>query len=173
MDLEISAQHTEVHPRWRQMIERHLNKLNGKGAALQRLHVTLVHSTHHIRGDEEVRLLATLRGRTLRVQKSRANIGDAIRAAFSALAKEIESDTAQRRSPERSYGPHFYGTIARLFDTRGYGFIRTAEAQEVYFHRDALHHLKFTELREGQEVQFDVEQGDKGPQAARVYPCAE
>jgi cold shock CspA family protein/ribosome-associated translation inhibitor RaiA len=173
MDLEISAQHTEVHPRWRQMIDRHLKKLNGKGTALLRLHVTLVHSTHHASGDEAVRLLATLPGRTLRVQKARASIGDAIRAAFAALAKEIDSTTAQRRSPDRSYGPHFTGTISQLFDTRGYGFIRTPEEQEIYFHRDALHHLSFTELREGQEVQFDVEQGDKGPQAARVYPAKE
>jgi cold shock CspA family protein/ribosome-associated translation inhibitor RaiA len=173
MDLEISAQHTEVHPRWRQIIDRQLTKLNGKGAPLLRLHVTLVHSTHHIRGHEEVRLLATMPGRALRVQKSRANIGDAIRAAFLALTKEIDADAAQRRSPSRSYGPHFTGTISQLFGDRGYGFIRTLEAQEIYFHRDALHHLTFTELREGQEVQFDVEQGDKGPQASRVYPAAE
>ena len=173
MELEISARHTEVHPRWRQMIDRHLAKLNGKGAGILRVHVTLVHSTHHIRGDEEVRVLVTLPGRVLRVHKSRANIGDAIRAAFLALSKEIQSDSARFRSPERSYGPHFTGTISQLFDRRGYGFIRTPEAQEIYFHRDALHHLAFTELREGQKVQFDVEQGDKGPQAARVYPAPE
>jgi cold shock CspA family protein/ribosome-associated translation inhibitor RaiA len=172
MDLEISAQHTEVHPRWRQMIDRHLTKLNGKGAPFLRLHVTLVHSTHHLRGSEEVRLLATMPRRTLRVQKKRANMGDAIHAAFSALTKELESDAAHRRLPSRSYGPHFIGVISQLFAARDYGFIRTAEAQEVYFHRDALHHLAFTELREGQEVQFDVEQGDKGPQASRVYPVA-
>lgn len=82
-------------------------------------------------------------------------------------------DTAHRRSSSRSYGQHFSGTISRLFDGHDYGFIRTLEAQEIYFHRDALHHLTFTELREGQEVQFDVEQGDKGPQAARVYPTTE
>ena len=48
MELEISAQHTEVHPRWRQMIERHLAKLDGQGVGLLRIHVTLVHSTHHL-----------------------------------------------------------------------------------------------------------------------------
>lgn len=173
MDLEISAQNIDVHPRWRQMIERQLKKLDGKSTALLRLHVTLVHSRHHLRGNEEVRLLATARGRTLHVQKSRANIGDAIRAAFLALAKELESTTGHQRAPERSFGPHFSGTIVQLFPARGYGFIRTAESQEVYFHRDALHRLTFTQLREGQEVQFDVEQGDKGPQAARVYPTRE
>jgi len=173
MDLEISTQHIVVHPRCRQMIDRQLTKLNGKGATLLRVHVTLVHSRHHTRGNEEVRVLATTPGRVLRVQKSRANIGDAIRAAFVALGKEIEADTAHRRSPERSYGPHFIGTISQLFGDRGYGFIRTTEDQEVYFHRDSLHNLAFTELREGQEVQFDVEQGDKGPQAARVYPSTE
>jgi cold shock CspA family protein/ribosome-associated translation inhibitor RaiA len=170
MDLEISAQHTEVHPRWREMIERHLAKLNGQATRMVRMHVTLVHSTHHLRGNEEVRILASLPGHTLRVQKARANMGDAIHAAFAALQRELESDIAHRRSPTREYGPRFSGVISQLFAARGYGFIRTPEEQEIYFHRDALHNLSFADLHEGLAVEFDVEHGTKGPQAARVYP---
>lgn len=171
MELEVSAQNTEIHPRWREIIDRHVAKLNGQGVNFLRLHVTLVHSTHHIRGHEEVRILARLPRRTMRVQKSKANMGDAIHAAFAALEREVESDLAQRRRSSRDYGPHFSGVISQLFAARGYGFIRTPEEQEIYFHRDALHNLKFSDLREGLAVQFDVEQGEKGPQAARVYPA--
>ncbi len=90
MDLEIQAQHTEVHPRWREMIDKHIAKLTGLGNNFLRMHITMVHSTHHQRGDEEVRILATLPGRTLRVQKSKADMGDAIHAAFAALQRELE-----------------------------------------------------------------------------------
>ena len=170
MELEISAQHTDVHPRWREMIDRHIAKLDGQGAQFVRIHVTLVHSTHHLRGNEEVRILATLPPRhTLRVQKSRASMGDAIHAAFAALERELQSDIAQRRRQTRAYGPHFDGMVSELFAQRGYGFIRTPEGQEIYFHRDTLHGVEFTDLREGTAVQFDIEQGEKGPQAARVY----
>ena len=170
MELEISAQHTEIHPRWRQMLDRHIGKLNGQGTNLLRLHVTLVHSTHHIRGNEEVRILAKLPGQTLRVQKTRARMGDAIHAAFSALQRELEHEISQKRSPDREYGPRFAGVVSQIFSGRGYGFIRTAEEQEIYFHRDTLHNLTFEDLREGLPVEFEVEQGQKGPQAARVSP---
>ena len=172
MDFEISAQHTEIHPRWREMIDRHLTSSTVKESLL-RLHVTLVHSTHHLRGDEEVRLLATMAGRTLRVQKSRANMGDAIHAAFVALANEIESDIAQRRHPEPRIRSPFYRSDLAALRHRGYGFIRTTGGAGNLLPPRVLHHLTFTDLREGLAVQFDVEQGEKGPQAARVYPAAD
>jgi ribosomal subunit interface protein len=91
MELEIHAQHTEVHPRWRELIERQIAKLEGLGARLLRVHVTLVHSTHHLRGDEEVRIHATLPRQTLSVHKVKADMGDAIHAAFSALEREVQT----------------------------------------------------------------------------------
>jgi len=40
----------------------------------------------------------------------------------------------------------------------------------VYFHRNAVHGLKFEDLEDGQEVAFNVEQGNKGLQATTVNP---
>lgn len=91
MDLEIQAKHTEIHPRWRELIERRLEKMDGHGTRFLRVHVTLVHSTHHQLGSEEARVLATLPGRTLRVQKTKADMGEAIQAAFTALERELET----------------------------------------------------------------------------------
>jgi cold shock CspA family protein/ribosome-associated translation inhibitor RaiA len=171
MDLEIQAQHTEVHPRWRELIDRRIDKLDGMGATFVRLHITLVHSTHHLQGNEEVRILAAVSGETLRVQKRKQSMNDALHAAFVALEREYESYQARRHRPSLEYGPPYTGVVSRLFGDRGYGFIRTPEDQEIYFHRDVVHSVAFEELSEGLAVEFEVEHGEKGPQAARVAPA--
>lgn len=61
------------------------------------------------------------------------------------------------------------GTIRRLITDRGFGFIRTAESREIFFHRSQLQGVQFAMLREGQEVEFEVTQGRDGrPQAVKV-----
>lgn len=97
MDLEIQAQHCDIHPRWRALIERRAAKLADLSQEILRVHVVLVQSTHHQRGNEEVRLLATVPNDTLRAQKTAADMGDAIQAAFTALEREIQAWTARRK----------------------------------------------------------------------------
>jgi CspA family cold shock protein len=60
------------------------------------------------------------------------------------------------------------GTIKRLVRERGFGFIRGADAAELFFHRSALQGETFDTLTEGQAVEFDVERGAKGPQAKNI-----
>ena len=62
------------------------------------------------------------------------------------------------------------GTIKRIIRDRGFGFIRTAEGQEVFFHRSSLQGLNFDALKEGASVELEVERGDKGPRATAVRP---
>ena len=58
------------------------------------------------------------------------------------------------------------GTVAFFHDRKGYGFIETEDADEdVFFHMDDV---EGPDLEEGQEVEFDIEQADKGPRAANV-----
>lgn len=60
------------------------------------------------------------------------------------------------------------GTIKRIIRDRGFGFIRTADGQEIFFHRTSLQNLDFESLKEGQTVDFEMERGDKGPRAVSV-----
>ena len=62
------------------------------------------------------------------------------------------------------------GTIKRIIRDRGFGFIRSSEGQEVFFHRTSLQHLNFDGLNEGEPVEFDMERGEKGPRATAVRP---
>jgi cold shock protein len=64
------------------------------------------------------------------------------------------------------------GTIKRVMRDRGFGFIRTPDGQEVFFHRKDLQQMVFDGLKEGTAVEFDLEQGEKGPRAANVRPSA-
>jgi len=61
------------------------------------------------------------------------------------------------------------GTIKRLILDRGFGFIQTAEDEDLFFHRNDIEGVEFASLREGQEVEFETSQGRDGrPQAVKV-----
>ncbi|MGH9405086.1 MAG: cold-shock protein [Terriglobia bacterium] len=60
------------------------------------------------------------------------------------------------------------GTVKRLIRDRGFGFIRTDDGQEVFFHRSTLQDLDFEKLHEGEKLEFEVERGNKGMRAVRV-----
>jgi cold shock CspA family protein len=47
------------------------------------------------------------------------------------------------------------GTI-KLISDRGFGFIRTAEGKDLFFHRKELEGVDYASLREGREVEFEV-----------------
>jgi len=58
------------------------------------------------------------------------------------------------------------GTVDFFNDSGGYGFIDTEESDEdVFFH---MEDIDGPDLEEGQEVEFDIEQADKGPRATNL-----
>ena len=60
------------------------------------------------------------------------------------------------------------GTIGRLMD-RGFGFIKTEDEKDLFFHRNDLEGVEFSSLREGQEVEYENSQDSKGrPSAVKV-----
>ncbi len=58
------------------------------------------------------------------------------------------------------------GTVAFFNDTGGYGFIETDESDEdVFFH---MEDVSGPDLEEGEEVEFEIEQAEKGPRAKQL-----
>ncbi len=57
------------------------------------------------------------------------------------------------------------GIITKLMD-RGYGFIKTEQEEDLFFHRNDLEGVEFNSLNEGQEVEFEKGQGRDGRPAA-------
>ena len=60
------------------------------------------------------------------------------------------------------------GTVKWFSDQKGYGFIEQDGGGDVFVHHSAIIEPGFRSLREGERVEFTVEQGQKGPAAANV-----
>lgn len=65
------------------------------------------------------------------------------------------------------------GKIKKLVTERGFGFISDTDGREVFFHQSSLMDVKFTDIKEGQGVEFEVEKSEKGPRAINVRVTAE
>ncbi|MGB2630160.1 MAG: cold-shock protein [Candidatus Omnitrophota bacterium] len=60
------------------------------------------------------------------------------------------------------------GTVKWFNNQKGYGFITPESGEDVFVHHSAIQGEGYKSLEEGQQVEFDVEQGPKGPQAVNV-----
>lgn len=60
------------------------------------------------------------------------------------------------------------GTVKWFNAKKGYGFISDEEGKDIFVHFSALDMPGFKVLEEGEKVEFEVVEGEKGPQAAKV-----
>ncbi len=60
------------------------------------------------------------------------------------------------------------GKVKWFNDSKGFGFITCDDGTDVFVHHGDIQGEGFKNLEEGQKVEFEVEQGPKGPQASNV-----
>ncbi len=60
------------------------------------------------------------------------------------------------------------GTVKWFNSEKGYGFVTTEDGADIFVHFTAISGDGFKTLDEGQKVEFDVVEGDRGPQAANI-----
>jgi cold shock protein len=73
---------------------------------------------------------------------------------------------------EKEMSERVIGTVKWFNASKGYGFIERQDGPDVFVHFSAIESDGFRSLQEGQQVEFSIEQGPKGLQAARVSPIA-
>ena len=124
---------------------------------------------HHRRGGPfKVRVIMTVPGSRLIVnRRSAEDFSLAIRDAFDAARRRIEDYGRRRRGAVKLHEAAPQGRIASLFGD--YGFIRSGDGRDIYFHRNSVMEPGFDRLRAGSEVRFVEEDGEQGPQASTVY----
>lgn len=174
MDLRIESRNVGMTPRWKTEIEERMAGLQASHDDIVHARVTLTKNPHHRKSKNvaEALVVLTLPGRqTITARKEEKTFEEAIRAAFFSIDIELTKFRDKRATTEIRVPPiPLRGVICKLFPQEGYGFILQEGGGEVYFHRNAVHGMKFEELEDGREVAFNVEPGEKGPQATTVNP---
>ncbi|MDQ4019434.1 MAG: cold-shock protein [Actinomycetota bacterium] len=65
------------------------------------------------------------------------------------------------------------GTVKWFNDSKGYGFISPDDgSKDVFVHHSGISGSGFKSLTEGAKVEFEVQEGPKGPQASNVIPTS-
>ncbi len=60
------------------------------------------------------------------------------------------------------------GTVKWFSAEKGYGFIEQEDGDDVFVHFSAIQEEGYKSLEEGQKVNFEIVEGDRGPQASNV-----
>jgi len=175
MELEIESRNVAMTPRWKTEIEARMADLQQGHEDLIHGRVTLTKNRHHKKSANvaEALVVVSLPGRhTLTARKENKTFEEAIRKTFDAVAIELRKFREKRAKKEVRTAPipPLRGVICKLFRKQEYGFILQEGGGEVYFHKHALRGLSFEELEDGTEVVFNIEEGQKGPQATAVHP---
>ena len=80
------------------------------------------------------------------------------------IEEEEENNTKEIKAGEESMN----GTVKWFNDSKGYGFISREDGDDVFVHHSSIAGEGFKSLAEGDNVTFEIEQGDKGPSAVNV-----
>jgi len=92
-----------------------------------------------------------------------------IRDAFAAMRRRLRKLVEKQHGDVKTHpAQEVGGLVVRLFRDQGYGFIKSVDGEEVYFHKNSLPGDEFDRLEIGSGVQWHEEQGLEGPQASTV-----
>ena len=72
------------------------------------------------------------------------------------------------RAESGGYVERLKGTVKWFNNAKGYGFIGRADGPDVFVHYSAISSEGYKSLQEGDQVEFEITEGQKGPQAANV-----
>lgn len=143
---------------------------------IMRCHVVVeLHHKHHHQGNlYHVRIDITVPGHEIVVSReprdhhAHEDVYVAVRDAFDAAKRQLEDYSRTLRGDVKSHEVPAHGTISELVPMNDHGRIRTPDGRSIYFHRNSVINADFDSLQEGDEVRFDEEMGDQGPQASTV-----
>jgi cold shock CspA family protein len=95
-----------------------------------------------------------------------------VRETFDAMRQQLVKLTQLQRASEQAgryeEAQESTGLVTKLFREDGYGFLKTLDGREIYFHQNSVLHHDFDRLEIGTGVHFSLEDGEEGPQASTV-----
>jgi cold shock CspA family protein/ribosome-associated translation inhibitor RaiA len=107
-------------------------------------------------------------GRTPKDDERHSDLPFAVNDAFKRAGRRLQDNARRMEGMVKSHEGQPIGTVVRLDPAGEFGFLRSGDGQEIYFHRNSILDGKFSELAVGSRVMFADEIGEKGAQATTV-----
>ena len=78
----------------------------------------------------------------------------------------------EKACERRGFMERLKGTVKWFNNAKGYGFIGRNDGPDVFVHYSAISSEGYKSLQEGDQVEFEIAEGQKGPQAANVIKAS-
>jgi ribosome-associated translation inhibitor RaiA/cold shock CspA family protein len=102
-------------------------------------------------------------------EKTYEDLNAAIDAAFDDADRRLQDFVRRQRGDVKLHERARHGRVTKLFPYEGYGFLGTAEGDELYFHRNSVLDAAFDRLKVGDRVRFvEDAAGEAAPHASTV-----
>jgi cold shock CspA family protein/ribosome-associated translation inhibitor RaiA len=97
------------------------------------------------------------------------DLRQAINDAFKAAGRRLQDYARRQRGDIKSHASLPEARVSKILPRAGYGFLKSDDGREIYFHKNSVLGRAFPRLKVGTPVRFAEEQGEKGPQASTVH----
>lgn len=92
-----------------------------------------------------------------------------IKSTFKTAHRRLRQQMEKQQGEKKHHpGQEVGGFVTKIFADEGYGFLRSLDGEEVYFHRNSIVGARFENLEPGAGVNYTAELGEKGLQASTV-----
>lgn len=109
-------------------------------------------------------------GRTPRQDPRHADLAFAVNDAFKRARRQLQDQARRLQAQVKTHAEQSVGTVVRIDPAGDFGFLKSGDGAEVYFHRNSVLASGFAELSVGSRVSYCEEIGEKGLQASTVKP---
>jgi cold shock CspA family protein/ribosome-associated translation inhibitor RaiA len=106
--------------------------------------------------------------RTPKADERHADVNFALNDAFKRARRQLQDRVRRLHGQVKQHAAQPIGTVAKLDAPGGFGFLRSADGREVYFHRNSVLNGGFAKLGIGTRVTYSEESGEKGAQASTI-----
>ena len=175
--VEIDFQGMDAKPEARASIDRHVAQLEERCGRITAVRVALKApgGRHRTGGLYEINIHLTLPdGRAVNIDRVRQNderysdLNFALNDAFKRARRQLQDKVRELQGQVKQHDGPPIGTVVRLDSAGEFGFLETADGEQIYFHRNSVLDEGFARLSVGARVTFAEELGEKGPQASTV-----
>jgi cold shock CspA family protein len=179
--VEIDFQGMDPRPEARAAVDRHVDQLEERFGRITagRVVVKAPGGRHRTGGLYEISIHLSLPdGREVNVGHVRQNderfadLNFALNDTFKRARRQLQDNVRELQGQVKQSSGSPVGTVCELDPLGQFGFIRTEDDREIYFHRNSVLGDGYAQLSVGTRVSYAEEMGDKGPQASTVKPMS-